>query len=115
MSIGARGETVAAAYLRRKGHRVIETNYRCRIGEIDIVCLDGDVLVFCEVKTRQTDSKGQPFESVTLRKQSKLRRLAEHYMLCRHGALRTCRFDVVSVRYGGSGEPDILHIENAFW
>jgi len=114
MSLGATGEGVAAQHLQRKGHRIVETNYRCRIGEIDIVTMDGDVLVFCEVKTRRSDSMGQPFESVHLRKQATLRRLAEHFMLCRYGTLRTCRFDVMSLRCDEAGGCRIRHIENAF-
>lgn len=115
MDLGPAGERVAAHHLETKGHRVIARNYRCRVGEIDIVSVDGDVIVFCEVKARRTNSRGAPFESVTRRKQSTLRRLAEHFLLTTFGEMRTCRFDVVSLKYGGTGEPEVLHIENAFW
>lgn len=114
MSLGTSGEAVAVRYLLRKGHQIVDTNYRCRIGEIDIVSCDGSILVFSEVKTRQSVRMGQPFESVTIRKQHTLRRLAEHFMLSRYGSLHTCRFDVISIRRHDSGTLDILHIENAF-
>lgn len=114
MTLGAQGERAAAAYLQRKGHCIITTNYRCRVGEIDIVSVDRDVVVFSEVKTRRTRTKGQPFESVTHRKQVTLRRVAEHFLLCRYGQLRTCRFDVVSLQVRPGKDMDVLHIENAF-
>lgn len=114
MDLGPRGELAAAAYLRSKGHRIIARNYRCRVGEIDIVSTDRDVVVFCEVKTRASDAKGRPFESVTRKKQRTLRRCAEHFLLGEFHELRTCRFDVVSIRWAPAGHPEIVHFENAF-
>ncbi len=114
LKIGEAGERLAAAHLRRKGHRIIAANYRCRIGEIDIVSECDGIIVFCEVKTRRSDSRGAPFESVTIRKQAKLRRLAEYFLLREFGRMKTCRFDVVSLWIDDAGRPDILHIENAF-
>jgi len=114
MDLGSTGEAVAARFLRDKGHRILLTNYRCRIGEIDIVSTDGAVIVFCEVKTRASDAKGQPFESVTRRKQQTLRRCAEHFLLAEYHELRTCRFDVVSIKWPPHGPPTITHLENAF-
>lgn len=115
MDLGKVGEQVAARYLKHKGHTILAMNYRRRIGEIDIVSCDGEVIVFCEVKTRRTDSKGKPFESVTLHKQAKIKQLAQLFMLAEFGELRTCRFDVCSLRRNGRGEIDVLHLENAFW
>ncbi|RJQ54289.1 MAG: YraN family protein [Actinobacteria bacterium] len=113
MDVGAAGEQLAAAYLRRKGHHILATNYRCRMGELDIVSQDGGVLVFCEVKTRRGRSKGEGFESVTPRKQRRIRRLAEWFMISEYGEMRTCRFDVISLGWEG-GRPRLLHLENAF-
>lgn len=114
MNVGATGESIAARYLQRKGHRIIGTNYRCRIGEIDIVSIEAGVVVFCEVKARRSMTKGQPFESITLAKQAKLRRLAEHFLLTKMGKLVTCRFDVVSLSWDADGVPNVCHLEDAF-
>lgn len=114
MDLGSTGEAIAARFLLDKGHEIISMNYRCRIGEIDIISADRGVVVFCEVKTRASDAKGQPFESVTRKKQQTLRRCAEHFLLARYHELRTCRFDVISIRWTSQGRPDITHLQNAF-
>ncbi len=114
MDVGMAGESLAVRYLRRKGHRILVTNYRCRIGELDIVSKDHGVVVFCEVKTRTGTSRGEGFESVTARKQAKIKRLAEYFLVEQYGQLLTCRFDVISLEWKGN-EPRLLHLENAFW
>ncbi|WP_258360432.1 YraN family protein, partial [Moorella sulfitireducens (nom. illeg.)] len=73
-------------------------NYRCPLGEIDIIAADGEAIVFVEVRTRSTDAFGTPQESVDLRKQMRLRRLAAYYLSGRGLTNRPCRFDVVAVR-----------------
>lgn len=114
MDLGPTGEAVAARFLRDKGHEILTLNYRCRTGEIDIVSADAGVVVFCEVKTRASEAKGQPFESVTPKKQRTVRRCAEHFLLAEYHELRTCRFDVVSIRWAPHGPPHITHLENVF-
>ncbi len=112
--LGSEGELLARAHLRDKGHTILTSNYRGRIGELDIVSLDRGVVVFTEVKARRGQSRGEGFESVTKTKQAKLRRLAELYMLDEFHTLKTCRFDVVSISWE-TGRPEIKHLENAFW
>jgi putative endonuclease len=111
--VGRRGEDVAAAYLHRAGFRVLEQNYRCHLGEIDIVCQDSDTLVFVEVKARTQADFAAPWASIGPAKQRRLRRLAQQYMI-RHGLESVpVRFDVVSVVLG-DGRPAIEHITGAF-
>lgn len=109
--VGARYEKLAAEYLTGKGFRILEQNFRCRQGEIDLVAREGRTLVFVEVKYRTDTLCGEPEAAVDLRKQSKIYQVAEFYLL-RHGlsAETLCRFDVVAV--DGSGA--IRHYRNAF-
>ena len=83
-ALGARGEEIAAAYLQAHGYTIQVRNYRCRYGEIDLVCTHGTVLVFCEVKLRRSDKYGTPEEGVTPRKLARLA-LAAHSYLAEHG------------------------------
>ena len=112
---GDRGERAAVKYLKRQGFRIVSRNYATPWGEIDIVALDGDTIVFVEVKTRQSIAAGHPFEAVTHEKQSKLTRMAlvylKKYKLLEHPA----RFDVVSIIWPEeSRHPEITHFRNAF-
>src|SRR5687767_10102628 len=95
--VGATGEDSAARFLKARGQRVIERNYRCREGEIDIISVTGDTIVFSEVKTRGSDRWGQPSEAVDWRKQARLRRLAAIWMADRRPSQSEVRFDVLSV------------------
>ena len=83
-ALGKLGERLAADYLRRQGYRIHETNFRCPFGELDIVASEGDVLAFVEVRTRRGDSHGSAQESVTPRKQHRLRQVAEAYLQARY-------------------------------
>ena len=94
---GAAGEESAVRFLQQNGYEIIEKNYYYLRGEIDIVAKDGAVLVFVEVKSRRSTSFGAPEESVTPKKQEKLRRTAEGYVAERGIEDTECRFDVVSV------------------
>lgn len=112
-SLGPLGEELASDHLVKKGYRLIERNFKIKIGEIDIIAEDGQTLVFVEVKTRLNKEFGQPFEAVNLFKQKKIRCIAEAYLQRKPLNGREARFDVISILL----EPDktrIEHIENAF-
>lgn len=93
MTTGEQAEKIAAGYLQRKGLALIETNYRCRWGEIDLVLRDRDTVVFTEVKLRRSKSFGGGAYSVTPRKQARIIAAARHYLAGRRET--PCRFDVV--------------------
>ncbi len=97
ISIGKKGEDEALRVLKKNGYRIIERNYRCRYGEVDLIARDGDTIVFVEVKTRGGDRFGPPQQSVDLRKQRHIISVSHTYLA--HHALADCpvRFDVVSV------------------
>jgi putative endonuclease len=95
--IGSRGEEVAADVYRRRGFRVVARNWRCRLGELDLVVERGGVLVFCEVKSRRQSVFGGGFEAVTHRKQAKVRAVAEAFLQATGARPRAIRFDVASV------------------
>ncbi len=109
--IGADYEQVAAKHLKELGYELITTNYRCPLGEIDLVAKDGAVLVFIEVKYRKSGRCGDPAEAVGGTKQKRLYQAARHY-LCRHGygEEQPCRFDVVAVY----GDGQVRCMEDAF-
>jgi putative endonuclease len=113
ISTGKRGEELAAAYLAEAGYRIVERNYRCLFGEIDIVAEEGETLVFVEVKSRRSEAYGDPQLAVGHEKQKKISRIAMHYL--EEKRLRHCpaRFDVVAVKLLPSGHKIEL-IRNAF-
>lgn len=114
--LGAWGESRGAVFLTRQGYEILERNYHARYGEIDIIALDGDYLVFVEVRLRSSGTHGRPEETVDRRKQEKLRRTAEAY-LQEHPTDRQPRFDVLAI-YAVDGMDTnplpIRHIKNAF-
>lgn len=114
-TLGQRGEDAAARYLRRKGYRIVARSRRDPIGELDLVAVAGRTVVFVEVKTRQSDTLGNPAEAVDEIKQRKLTRLALSF-LKRHRLLDyPARFDIVAITWPeGKGKPRIEHLENAF-
>jgi putative endonuclease len=101
--LGRFGEDTAAAHLERAGLVLVERNWRCREGELDIVAVDGTVLVFCEVKTRSTAAFGAPAEAVSPAKLHRLRRLAALWLAEHPGHWADVRFDVVAVLRTGQG------------
>lgn len=111
--LGAKGEDVAAGFLTRKGFRILERNYRSRLGEVDLVCQDRGAVVFVEVKTRTSSGFAPPLASVGPRKRAKLRRLAAEYVISRRRESSEIRFDVLSIVLG-PGKPEIEHIPGAF-
>ena len=112
--MGARGEALAARHLKRLGYRILERNYRCALGEIDLIAIEGDTLVFVEVKTRSTVAFADPQESVGRAKQMKLVRAARHYLAGRGAQDSPSRFDVLTVVWPEGGKPSIEHFPEAF-
>lgn len=109
-SVGTIKEDVAAKYLAKNGMEILNKNYRCRYGEIDIVAKDGSYLVFTEVKYRANTKNGYPEEAVTAKKQKTIAFVANYYLMQKHLSSDTpVRFDVVAIL----GE-EITHIKNAF-
>lgn len=94
---GSRYEQMAEQFLNRQGIRVIETNYYCRFGEIDLIAKDGNYIVFIEVKGRKSITKGAPAEAVTKKKQQTIMQCALYYMVEKFHCEMPCRFDVISV------------------
>jgi putative endonuclease len=112
--LGERGEDAAAAYLERIGITVAERNWRCQHGEIDIVGLDGETVVLCEVKTRRTRAKGDPEESITAAKRRRYARLAEAY-LQESGLIEVAvRFDVIALLVIAEDRALLRHHRGAF-
>ena len=110
---GRSGEDLACAHLLARGLRVVERNFRCRVGEIDVVARDGDVVVFVEVKERRGASHGSAVESVSAGKRHRLVRAARLYA-ARHGLSESAlRFDVVAIDWGEQGAR-IRHEPGAF-
>jgi putative endonuclease len=99
--IGSRGEDAAADAYRRRGFRIVARNWRCRLGELDLVVQRRSVLVFCEVKSRRESVFGGGFEAVTRRKQAKLRAVAEAFLQATGSHPQAIRFDVASVSVRG--------------
>ena len=113
MRTGKRGEELAAAYLVEAGYRIVERNYRCTFGEIDIVAEEGETLVFVEVKSRRSAAYGDPLLAVGCRKQKKISRISLHYLADKGLRQRPARFDVVAVMLLPAGHRIEL-IRNAF-
>lgn len=114
-STGERGERLAAAFLKRLNYKVVARNWRSprdRRDEIDLVCLDGEVLVFVEVKTRAADALVSGYHAVDGRKKSVVRRAASAYMRLLRPRPHTFRFDVVEVSVAASGPAEVRHYEN---
>ncbi|HEU0021202.1 MAG TPA: YraN family protein [Dehalococcoidia bacterium] len=112
--LGNWGEEIAYRMLQGKGYAILNTNYRCRWGEIDIVAREGDELVFVEVRTRSSPEYGTPEESVTRAKVRRLVATAQDYLQKQGGGPVSWRIDLVSVRTGPTGNlPGIDHLQNA--
>ncbi len=107
------GELLAAKYLKKHGYKILETNYRCTLGEIDIIAKHKRVLAFVEVKTRGSDSFGHPKTAVTRQKQRKISMVALEYLKRTRQSGVKARFDVVAVHALGDN-PRIEIIQNAF-
>ncbi len=113
-TLGRRGEWLAQRWLRRLGYRVVAQSHRDRLGELDLVALDGRVVVFVEVKTRHDDRHANPAEAVDQDKQRRITRAAVRF-LKRHGLLgQAIRFDIVAVTWPHGERPRLRHYAGAF-
>ena len=112
--LGVRGEDLACAELERQGMQVLERNWRCRLGEIDIVAAEsgaaGLTLVFCEVKCRSGLGFGHPLEAITFSKMRTLRQLAALWMREHHVKASTIRLDAIGVVLTAGQEPSLTHV-----
>jgi putative endonuclease len=123
-ALGRFGEDVAARHLVAAGLTVVARNWRCREGEVDIIAVEGDVLVVCEVKTRRGVGFGTPLDAITPAKAARLRRLACRWLADQRSGLRASggddvgysqvRFDVVSVLRPLTGPTSVEHLRAAF-
>ncbi|MBW2039849.1 MAG: YraN family protein [Deltaproteobacteria bacterium] len=112
--LGGRGEDLAVRYLQKKGYKVIERNYRCLLGEIDLIARDKETLVFVEIKARSSSGFGLPQEAVGRFKQKKLIQVAKAYIVEHHlKEAIPARFDVVAIQLTPSGA-EIELIKDAF-
>lgn len=95
--VGDQGEALAAAWYEAAGYRVLDRNWRCRDGEIDLVCRTGGTIVICEVKTRRSSAFGSPAEAATPAKRRRLRLLAVRWLREHHVSCHDVRFDLAAV------------------
>lgn len=107
--LGNLGERKACKFLKKKGYRVIQKNWVTKFGEVDLIALYKDLIVFIEVKTRSSITYGNPREAVDFYKQNKYIKMAEYYLLVNNIKDKNVRFDVVEIL-----NDEINHIENAF-
>jgi putative endonuclease len=114
LSVGERGESIAEAYLRGRGFTILEKNYRCKTGEVDIVARDGDTIVFVEVKARRNLAYGPPQLAVTPFKQRQISRTALTWLAHHKKPNAIARFDVIAILVPDHEVPLIEHIRNAF-
>ena len=113
-ALGALGEKRAGEFLKKRGYRIVETNFRCREGEIDIIARDGGYLVFVEVRTRTGSQFGTPEESITFAKKEKLTSVALAYLQTHRNLPSLWRFDVVAIEVGSDGQTTRIEvIQNA--
>jgi len=110
---GQQGELLAAEFLERQGLRIASRNFRCPLGEIDLVAWDQETVVIVEVRSRYSKDFGLAQESVSVGKQQRLTRLGQWYLKQNRLEGRPARFDVIAIDWSG-GEPQITWIPNAF-
>jgi putative endonuclease len=111
--IGAMGEQLAVDHLKSLGLRVLDRNWRCRYGELDVIAVDDAmrIVVFVEVKTRTSDQFGGLAQAVTPAKVRRLRRLAGLWLAAQDGSWAALRIDVIGVRIGRRRSPEITHLQ----
>lgn len=112
LELGQAGENLAVGHLTRLGYKIVERNFKWNRGEIDFICIDQDTMVIVEVKTRQTDAFGEPFNAVSRKKQKQIISVANHYVQHNNIDLEV-RFDIVSIVHNRF-QTIIDHIPSAF-
>ena len=114
LTLGERGEMIAWGHLREKGYTLLEKNYRCALGEMDVIARKNGRLVFVEIKTRSSDRFGLPEEAVHSVKQKKLLKLAQWYLKEKKATEKPVAFAVLGILWEEGKEPEIRLIEQAF-
>jgi putative endonuclease len=112
LSFGRKGEELAVKALKKEGYKIIERNFRCPFGEIDIVARDGKTVVFVEVKARKSGELSPPYLAVGKAKRLKIKKSAQYYLNMKRASHVECRFDIVSIIAGE--EPSLEIIRGAF-
>ena len=111
---GIQGEKIARDFLKKRGYHILETNYRCPQGEIDIIARHKDYLVFIEVRTKRSLNFGSPEESITRTKKERLRKTARQYLQSHRNLPPLWRIDIVAIELDGKGTPSRIElIDNA--
>lgn len=113
-ALGKQGEQIAQRHLRMLGYAIVECNWRCKAGELDIIARDGETLVFVEVRARSADSTEPAWQSITPRKRAVLGVLAESYMSERAADPNSLwRIDIIAVAFGRTTVPIVEHVQDA--
>lgn len=110
--LGALGERLAVAHLKKMGYKILEVNYRCKLGEVDIIAYGDNTYIFIEVKTRTGILFGRPIEAINHKKQDHMVRVALSYIKAKGLAQCNYRFDAVEVLFEGKKLSEIQHIKN---
>ena len=112
---GSRSERAASRFLKRLGYRIVARNYSCKLGELDLVALDGPCVVFVEVRSTETEEPERPAASVDAAKQRRLSELALYFLQQKKLLNHPARFDVMAISWPPAAkEPKIVHYPNAF-
>lgn len=113
MTLGKWGETIASSYLKQIGYIILEQNFSCRLGELDLIVQKEKLICFVEVKTRRSLNFGQPCEAVTKKKQGHIHRTIQYYLMKKNPVGFDLRIDVIEILVSGS-QVCLRHIPNAF-
>ena len=113
--IGSFGEALARDYLISKGYKLLNMNFRNKFGEIDIICKKNNLLIFCEIKSRYSNSFGSPIESITCYKQKQIIKLSELYLISKKYYNFNVRYDIIEVIFNTITSSHIInHVQDAF-
>ena len=112
--LGKAGEDAACTYLRRRGYRILQRNYACPLGEIDVICYHHGCIIFVEVKTRRGDLASDPEDNITFTKRRQVERAAKAWLALHREPECAYRFDAVSVVMPKEEKPRVRHIVEAF-
>lgn len=112
--LGPAGERLARQFLKRKGYRIVARGFRCALGELDLVALDGDTIVFVEVRARADETQQDIEESINAEKRRRLTRTAKAFLSKRGVTDRPARFDVIAINFENPDNPIVRHTIDAF-